>query len=258
MERIADADSIRYLRQTGLRRGTRCLEIGAGAGSIAAWLADVAGPRNVTATDIDTRFLGPLAEAGVRLVRHDCVSDAAPGGEFDLIHIRHVLEHVPEHDGVIGRVASWLAPDGWLVVEAAFHIPEIAAHPAHARQKIARSRLLAGRIGADLTTWARSLPAPLVAAGLVDVHAQGSLRPCRGATESSDFDRLTLLRLSDDLVSSGLLARADIDAALELYDDPTFVDYSTAVIAAWGRRGYGAQGLHSRSTVADRRNSMIP
>jgi hypothetical protein len=44
----------------------------------------VVGPTNVTATDMDTRFLTPLAQAGVRVVRHDVVTDPAPDGEFDL------------------------------------------------------------------------------------------------------------------------------------------------------------------------------
>jgi SAM-dependent methyltransferase len=235
LEAIADDDTIRCLEKIPLGPGARCLEIGAGAGSVASWLADVVGPVNVTATDVDTRFLAPLAQAGINVVRHNVVTDPAPEDKFDLIHVRHVLEHLPSRDELIARLASWLTDGGWLVVEAGFHIHEIAAHPAHARQKAARAQLLADKIGTDLT-WAVTLPAPLTAAGLTDIQLQGSLRPCLGATGSSDFDRLTLLSMSDDLVESGLLSRAEIDEALELYDDPAFVDYSAGAVAAWGRR----------------------
>jgi protein-L-isoaspartate O-methyltransferase len=236
LERIADDDTIRWLGELQLGEGTRCLEIGAGAGSVASWLAGVVGPGNVTATDVDTRFLAPLAQAGVNVVRHDVVTEPAPGDEFDLIHVRHVLEHLPSRDEVTKRLASWLSVGGWLVVEAGLHLPEVAGHPAHARQKAARAHLLSSTIGTDLTTWPKTLPAPLTAAGLVDIQVQGSLRPCRGATESADFDRLTLLSLSDNLVHSGLLTREEVDEALRLYGDPEFVDYSAGVVAAWGRR----------------------
>ena len=238
LERISDGDTIRCLEKLPLGAGARCLEIGAGAGSVALWLAGVVGPANVTATDVDTRFLTPLARTGVTVVRHDLVTDPAPGGEFELIHVRHVLEHLPGRNELVRKLASWLSDGGWLVVEGGFHIPAVAGHPAHARQKLARSRLLAEKIGTDLA-WSRTLPAPLVSAGLTEIQLQGSLRPCRGATESADFDRLTLLSMSDDLVGSGLLSRAEIDEALALYDDPAFVDYSTGVVAAWGRRVRG-------------------
>jgi SAM-dependent methyltransferase len=235
LERISDDDTIRCLQKIPLGPGARCLEVGAGAGSVASWLAGVVGPANVTATDVDTRFLAPLAQAGVEVVRHDVVTDPPPDGEFDLIHVRHVLEHLPGRDGLIRKLASWLGDGGWLVVEAGFHVPGIGGHPAHARQKAARSRLLAEKIGTDLT-WATTLPAPLVSAGLADIRLQGSLRPCRGATESADFDRLTLLSMGEDLVGSGLLSRQEVDEALALYEDPAFVDYSAGAVAAWGRR----------------------
>jgi hypothetical protein len=42
--------------------------------------------------------------------------------------------------------------------------------------------------------------------------------------------------VSDALVESGLLSRTEIDEALELYENPAFVDYSAGLVAAWGRR----------------------
>lgn len=237
IERMSDDDTIRCLEKIQLGPGSRCLEIGAGAGSVASWLAGVVGPANVTATDVDTRFLAPLTHMGVTVVRHDITTDPAPDGKFDLIHIRHVLEHLPGRDELIRELASWLSDGGWLVVEAGFHISGIAGHPAHARQKAARAQLLAERIGTDLA-WGTTLPAPLVAAGLADIQLQGSLRPCRGATESSDFDRLTLLSMSDDLTGSGLLTQTEVHEALELYENPAFVDYSAGAVAAWGRRAW--------------------
>jgi hypothetical protein len=38
-ERIIDPNTIRYLETIGVREGWKCLEVGAGTGSIARWLS---------------------------------------------------------------------------------------------------------------------------------------------------------------------------------------------------------------------------
>jgi hypothetical protein len=125
--------------------------------------------------------------------------------------------------------------DGWWSRRASTFPGSPGIPRTHARKP--RAQLLAERIGTDLA-WGTTLPAPLVAAGLADIQLQGSLRPCRGATESSDFDRLTLLSMSDDLTGSGLLTQTEVHEALGLYEDPAFVDYSAGAVAAWGRRAW--------------------
>src|SRR5262245_437675 len=47
LEGMSDPFSIHCLRQLGIQPGWRCLEVGAGAGSIAGWLADQAGAGSV-------------------------------------------------------------------------------------------------------------------------------------------------------------------------------------------------------------------
>src|SRR6266498_3847074 len=100
LEEIFDPFSIRNLDRLGVREGWRCLEVGAGAGSIARWLGEIAGPGNVVATDLSTTYLEPLAERGIEVLRHDVTADDNPGapGEFDLIHCRFVLDHLPLRD----------------------------------------------------------------------------------------------------------------------------------------------------------------
>ena len=63
-------------RARGVGPGWRCLEVGAGAGSIAGWLADRVGPSGqVIATDLDTRFLEQQARPNLEVRRHDVVRD---------------------------------------------------------------------------------------------------------------------------------------------------------------------------------------
>ena len=55
LDEAFDPVSIGHLRRLGVGVGARCLEIGAGSGSIARWLAGVVGPAgHVLALDLDT------------------------------------------------------------------------------------------------------------------------------------------------------------------------------------------------------------
>src|SRR5437660_2524817 len=119
IERALDAVTIAHLDRLGVAAGWRCAEVGAGAGSIARWLAGRAGPAHVVASDLYPEFLAPIARSGVSVVRHDVAVDPPPGEGFDLVHARLVLEHLPEREEVLERLASWLAPGGWLLVEDA-------------------------------------------------------------------------------------------------------------------------------------------
>ena len=104
-ERFASLDALynfrtfRFLETTGIGPGWRCLEVGGGSGSVAAWMADRVGPSGyVLVTDIDPRFMEGSAyrrPAHMELRRHDIGTDPLPEQAFDLIHARLVLMHVP-------------------------------------------------------------------------------------------------------------------------------------------------------------------
>jgi ubiquinone/menaquinone biosynthesis C-methylase UbiE len=75
-----------------------------GRGSIAAWLSERVGPTGqVIATDIGTRFLETLQRPNLEVRRHNIVTDPLPEDEFDLVHVRLVLMHLPERDSVLRR-----------------------------------------------------------------------------------------------------------------------------------------------------------
>ena len=52
---LLDDGTFRLLERLGVQPGWRCLEVGAGGGSVAAWLCDRTAPGgSVLATDLDT------------------------------------------------------------------------------------------------------------------------------------------------------------------------------------------------------------
>ena len=76
-----DPGTVRHLDSIGVGRGWRCLEVGAGGGSIAAWLSErVAGDGAVVATDLDTTVLRELSRPNLEIRVHDVLEDDLPEG----------------------------------------------------------------------------------------------------------------------------------------------------------------------------------
>jgi ubiquinone/menaquinone biosynthesis C-methylase UbiE len=112
-----DPATKRRIGLLGLGPGVRCLEIGGGRGSIARWLCECVAPEGqVTATDRETGFLSQLSLPNLQVLRHDVRTDDFPESSFDLVHIRAVLVHITDRMATLRRMASWLAPEGWLIV----------------------------------------------------------------------------------------------------------------------------------------------
>src|SRR5438067_13599656 len=92
LERIYDPASTRRLEALGVGPGWRCLEVGAGGGSITRWLCSKVGPAGrVLAVDIDTRFVGGIRSANLDVARLDVTTVALPAASFDLVHARALL-----------------------------------------------------------------------------------------------------------------------------------------------------------------------
>src|SRR6478609_6408021 len=96
---LADRGSAGTLARLGVDEGWACLEVGAGNGSLARWLAERVGPTGrVVATDVDDRFVevGDAPQLTFRM--HDITSGPPEDGAFDVAHARAVLEHIPKRD----------------------------------------------------------------------------------------------------------------------------------------------------------------
>lgn len=245
LEALYDPRTIRFLEATGLGPGCRCLEVGGGGGSIAAWLADRVGPAgHVLVTDLDPRFLAALASAdrpNVEVRRHDIAADPLPEGAFDLIHARLVLIHVPTAPAALARLVAALRPGGWLVVEdfdATFIDRAFpTADPADivVRKAFgALGTLLAAR-GAGYG-WGRSLHRRLVGLGLADVGMEGHLAVRPGGSAGARLDAANFAQVGEAATGAGLLTAEELDRMLALLDDPAQTFSSPTMFTAWGRR----------------------
>lgn len=212
----------------GVGEDWECLELGAGAGSIADWLAQRCTAGRVVAVDIDTRYLGDAYE----VVEADITAPDFSPGRFDLVHARFVLCHLPDRDEVIRRAATWLKPGGWLVVTDPYQLPgETSPFPVMTRIMEAYREVMAGH-GADLT-WSRGLPSLLARAGLSSIDFTGRAA-CMGNLERDRW-RPLIDQAAPGLLAAGQVTQSDLDEFHTLLADPTFVDIPQFTLAAWGQ-----------------------
>jgi len=236
-----DRGSANLISRLGIASGSHVLEVGAGGGSLARWLADLVGPEGmVLATDVDLQFVGeqpPNVEVRV----HDIARDPLPADHFDLVHARAVLQHVSERDRALANMVSATRPGGWVVVEdvdwLVFEnqvLPEPFA--TLSRTTLARSVSTYGYDG----YWGRRMLAAMVDAGLESVDSRGKVTTMHGGTPSAEWYVLALERSAPSLVADGVLDEALVTAALAQARDPEFRVLGPLTISAWGRRPDGA------------------
>jgi SAM-dependent methyltransferase len=239
LEQWLDPATVQHLRARGVGAGWRCLEVGAGAGSVARWLCGQVRPDGeVFATDIDTRFLERLADANLRVMRHDITADDLPPGAFDLVHCRLVLAHLPGRRAVLSKLAAALKPRGQLVAEEMDFI-SVAADTSQPGGRafnaaVATSNDVLRSRGFD-PCYGRLLLADVAAAGLADTGAEGHVRLWRGGSPGAVAWRLTFEQLGRDMAALGL-DDATIAAAAGACEDPGFTFMSQVTMTAWGQR----------------------
>jgi SAM-dependent methyltransferase len=234
LEALCDPVSTTTLTRVGLSPDWHCLEIGAGRGSIARWLAGQCPYGSVTATDTDIHHIADLRIPNLRVRQHDIVDGPdMPDGSFDLAHVRALLVHLPDRHAVLRRVLSWLAPGGWLVVEEPVLLPTPGRRDSSLRRALAGfERLMADRLGSDFR-WPRQLSAALSTAGFVEVRT--TTVPVV-TSACNEFWRINLTTLEPDLVESGLVDQKTLARALATLDDPDHVDVIMALVCASCRR----------------------
>ena len=239
---LYDPATIDICTRLGVGVGWRCADVGAGTGSIAQALADMVGPDgSVLAVDLDTRFLDPLATEQLAVRRQDVVADPLPTEQFDLIHARLLLEHLPDRDAVLTGLVNALAPGGWLVIEDLDWATATVTDPpsaVHTRVAEACMTLFAGH--AYDPQFGRKLPRALAARGLTGVRTRAESVQVRADAERGVPQwELLVEQLSPGLLALGLVTPSDLDAFHALWHDGDTVCFGPLMVSSWGRRATG-------------------
>jgi SAM-dependent methyltransferase len=233
MEAQWDPGTFRHLEALALPAGASCWEIGAGGGSVAAWLAERSG--RLLVTDLDTRFVDDLGSERVTVEHHDVLADPVPEGPFDLIHARLLLEHLPGRDEVLDRLAGALRPGGWLLIED-YDWASYGSEPTSETIERVSSAILEFMTEAGFDPYlGRRLTGALEQRGLTDVGAEGRLLVMRSDHPGAAFYRLSIVSLREAVAARGAVTEAEIDEALAAIDSGDLTLVSPTMVAAWGR-----------------------
>jgi ubiquinone/menaquinone biosynthesis C-methylase UbiE len=239
LTQLYDPGTMALIERLGLPPGARCAEIGAGTGSVAELLARHVGPGGqVLAVDTDTRFLDPLADATITVARQDVTATPLPPAQFDLIHARLLLEHLPQRDTVLASLAQGLAPGGWLLIEDLdWATAEVIDPPSPVYNRVTSAcrEFMRGR-GYD-PEYARRLPRSLAAAGLTNVGAQAVAVQVRGdVTRGIPQWELLVEQLAPGLLTGGWISQADLESFTALCRDGDSVIFAPLMISSWARQ----------------------
>lgn len=256
---LFDPSTFRHLETLGIGPGWRCWEVGAGGPSVPTWLARQVGDSGrVLATDIDVSWLTAdpghadpdhtdpghadpgHADPGYEVRRHDVGVDAAPEGEFDLVHARLVLVHVPARAAVLATMARALRPGGVLLLEEADPALQPLVCPDEFgpeqelanRLKHAFRTLMVGR-GVDLA-YGRTLPRLLRGAGLTDVAADAYFPVTDPAC--AILEEATVEQIRGRLLAAGLATDVEIDRHLDNVRAGRLDLTISPMVSAWGRK----------------------
>jgi hypothetical protein len=84
--------------------------------------------------------------------------------------------------------------------------------------------------------WARRLPMAFAEAGLTDLGLSTTSHHTGNGGNGGKFWQLFMIQLGPAVLANGLLTEAELQEAVELFDDPAFVDVACSQVVAWGRK----------------------
>ncbi|MFI9154625.1 class I SAM-dependent methyltransferase [Streptomyces sp. NPDC053367] len=230
------------LLELGVPAGARCLDLGAGGGSVTRMLSGLAGPRGtVTAIDQDVHMI----PGGPNITVH--TQDLGSGeplpvsGPFDIIHARLLTHHLDNRVELVHRLAGELKPGGWLLLgEFVRSKPRVVAAPSEEDAEIFRT-VLDGLYDVMTAThthgdWGHHVETTMMDAGLVNTRTRWHFESFHGGSHGCRLLQNNVAQKRDDIVAHGLPA-ADVDRFVNvLMTDPRMVVRSHEFISVRGQR----------------------
>lgn len=239
LEACHDPGTTRRLGQLGISRGWRCLEVGAGNGSIARWLAARVGPTgSVLAADIDLRFLTNMP-VGVDVHRLDIRHDDLEADSYDLVHSRAVLMHLPDPAAALARMAAALRPGGlFLLEEGDYGLWNYGGHADASRMNTMAKRALTGLAGARVADpwFGRRLPSLVLESGLELHGSDVETRIARPGETHYEFERACVVATEQVMIDLGIYGEADVNLIQSLRSHIDSVVITMSLVSVWGQK----------------------
>jgi 2-polyprenyl-3-methyl-5-hydroxy-6-metoxy-1,4-benzoquinol methylase len=236
MSNLLDPSSESHLLRTGITNGWRCLEIGAGNGSLSQWLAQRVGPAgHVIASDINTDLMGGISSGNLEVRKFDVVHDEPPDAPFDLVAIRALLHHLPERRTIVSKMVRWLKPGGFIFVQEPDFYPTWTVEPAS--QKHFWEQFIHWAASHQIDYYVgRNIPAWLQQEGLLDIRSEGHAILYNGGSQFAEWWDCGIREIADKLQSEGGVSQETLDELFGYYRDPTYWTTTISFTATTAQR----------------------
>jgi len=234
MSRLLDPMHRRHLASLGVGPGFRTLEVGAGNGSISAWLAErVAPDGRAVAFDLDLSLV-EVRPPGLELRQGDIVTGPVDPGTFDLVTARAVLHHIANPQAALANLVASLRPGGAILLIEPDFLPASVAEPPEVRAfwqgwlSWSREQGIDYHIG-------RVLAPHLAALGLDQIEGTAESAVYNGGSLWAEYWIQTVVELREKLVSSGKLDAELVGAFLAHCANPAWWTQTVAFTAVHAR-----------------------
>jgi ubiquinone/menaquinone biosynthesis C-methylase UbiE len=242
IEETYDPVTIDCFEKLGVSEGWKCLEVGAGGGSVARWLAKRVGTTGkVVATDINTRFLQHLNETNLEVRQHNILTDPLESDTYDLVHARWVLVHFPEPEKALRRMADALRPGGWLFIEdpdsgPAFSLgstePTIKFYIDLIRdvmEYLTKQGILHVYFGRNERSFLERL-------GFLEIGHMGWTRLYRAGEPLAVIGLMSLQYMKPMALAAGIITEEQASHMTDHLLNPRFTFIDSTVFGAWGKK----------------------
>jgi len=233
MSSLLDPMHRRHIEELGIGPGANTLEVGAGNGTISAWLAQRVGPDGrAVAVDLDLSLIDQSAP-NLEVRQADICRAPVEPRRFDLVTARAVLHHVSDLDAALRNLVASARPAGAVLLIEPDFLPVSIAEPANVRAfwegwlAWSRARGIDYMVG-------RKLPGKLAALGVEQLHGVADTELYRGGSPWARYWEETIAELRGSLIESGALEAASIDAFLARCGDPSWWTQTIAFTAVQG------------------------
>jgi SAM-dependent methyltransferase len=244
LSRVMQPTTLGLLKRVGIGPGMACLEVGCGSGDVAFDLARMVSPGGrVVATDIDQiklELARSEAEAqqlsNIEFRLADITQDE-PEQQFDLVHARFILTHLPNPDEALRKMRKALRRGGTIVVED-IDFQGYFCHPESMaiRRYVELYTQTVQRRGGDPNIGPR-LPVLLTDAGFAAVQ-MNIVQPAGTTGEVKLISPITMENIAEAVIAEGLACQLEIDKLVaDLYQfarSSGTIGCMPRVVEAWG------------------------
>lgn len=240
-----DGITTRRLARCNLQPGQNCMEIGPGEGSIARWMAEAVGESGkVVVVDRCPANFDEGNYKNIELYEND-VSEKGFLNQlqqsFDLIHTRFVMVHIQDNAPLIKKLVSLLKPGGWLVLEEpdfSTLAPMGSKDDADYKTISALQKVVMQRGCSKF--FAPHMPQLLHSNGLANIHVESLVPVSRGGSSMSQMHARTVAHLKEDILATGIVTNADIEAFFKCCNDDSHWIRECQVIGVLGQKPVSA------------------